>query len=122
MPFDIETGKTTVNFPDEEDYSSITTDYLRNKMKSDKSVVAITAGTPALYGFTPDERKAFSRQFLDVGIAEQTAVAMAICVAKNPLASRIQCLQLIYQRTYDQLSQDLCIDSNPATTLFRLRR
>ena len=57
MPFDIETGKTTVNFPDEEDYSSITTDYLRNKMKSDKSVVAITAGTPALYGFTPDERK-----------------------------------------------------------------
>ena len=48
MPFDIETGKTTVNFPDEEDYSSITTDYLRNKMKSDKSVVAITAGTPAL--------------------------------------------------------------------------
>ena len=45
-------------------------------MKSDKSVVAITAGTPALYGFTPDERKAFGRQFLDVGIAEQTAVAM----------------------------------------------
>ena len=83
MPFDIETGKTTVNFPDEEDYSLITTDYLRNKMKSDKSVVAITAGTPALYGFTPDERKAFGRQFLDVGIAEQTAVAMASAIAKN---------------------------------------
>lgn len=62
---------------------SITTDYLRNKMKSDKSVVAITAGTPALYGFTPDERKAFGRQFLDVGIAEQTAVAMASAIAKN---------------------------------------
>ncbi len=56
MPFDIETGKTTVNFPDEErlqlNYNGIS----QNKMKSDKSVVAITAGTPALYGFTPDEK------------------------------------------------------------------
>lgn len=117
MPFDIETGKTTVNFPDEEDYSSITTDYLRNKMKSDKSVVAITAGTPALYGFTPDERKAFGRQFLDVGIAEQTAVAMASAIAKNGGKPVFNVYSSFIQRTYDQLSQDLCIDSNPATIL-----
>lgn len=117
MPFDIETGKATVNFPDEEDYSSITTDYLRNKMKSDKSVVAITAGTPALYGFTPDERKAFGRQFLDVGIAEQTAVAMASAIAKNGGKPVFNVYSSFIQRTYDQLSQDLCIDSNPATIL-----
>ena len=117
MPFDIETGNTTVNFPDEEDYSSITTDYLRNKMKSDKSVVAITAGTPALYGFTPDERKAFGRQFLDVGIAEQTAVAMASAIAKNGGKPVFNVYSSFIQRTYDQLSQDLCIDSNPATIL-----
>ena len=117
MPFDIETGKTTVNFPDEEDYSSITTDYLRNKMKSDKSVVAITAGTPALYGFTPDERKEFGRQFLDVGIAEQTAVAMASAIAKNGGKPVYGVYSTFIQRTYDQLSQDLCINNSPATLL-----
>lgn len=117
MPFNIETGKSDFDFSGVEDYGTVTTEYLRNKMKNDKKVVAITAGTPALYGFSPDERKAFGKQFLDVGIAEQTAVAMASAIAKNGGKPVFNVYSSFIQRTYDQLSQDLCIDSNPAVIL-----
>lgn len=81
-PFDIETGKPLFDNV-EEDYSSVTCEYLLEKMKNDSSVVAITSGTPTVMGFTEDKRKEAGSQFVDVGIAEETAVALASGVAVN---------------------------------------
>ena len=68
---------------EEEDYSDVTCNYLMKKMKEDPAVVAITSGTPTVLGFTEDKRKEAGQQFVDVGIAEETAVALAAGIAAN---------------------------------------
>lgn len=113
LPFDIETGKS--HFPEVEDYSSVTCEYLIEKMKKDPTVVAITSGTPTILGFTQEKRKQAGRQFVDVGIAEETAVALASGIAKGGGKPVYGVYSSFVQRTYDQISQDLCIDGNPAT-------
>ena len=113
LPFDIETGKS--NFPEVEDYSSVTCEYLIEKMKKDPTVVTITSGTPTILGFTQEKRKQAGRQFVDVGIAEETAVALASGIAKGGGKPVYGVYSSFIQRTYDQISQDLCIDGNPAT-------
>jgi 1-deoxy-D-xylulose-5-phosphate synthase len=113
LPFDIETGKS--NFPEVEDYSSVTCEYLIEKMKKDPTVVTITSGTPTILGFTQEKRKQAGRQFVDVGIAEETAVAFASGIAKGGGKPVYGVYSSFIQRTYDQISQDLCIDGNPAT-------
>lgn len=116
MPFDTETGKSTVSF-DGEDYGQLTCDYLMGKMKKDPKVVAIVAAVPTNIGFTEDKRKEAGKQFVDVGIAEEHAIAMASGIAKNGGKSVFATHSSFMQRTYDQLSQDLCINENPATIL-----
>ena len=113
-PFDRETGKPRYAMGGE-DYSSITADYLLGKMKEDKTVVAITAGTPFVLGFSEEKRKEAGRQFVDVGIAEETAVALASGIAANGGKPVYGVYSTFVQRTYDQLSQDLCINNSPAT-------
>lgn len=113
-PFDIKTGKA-LYAEGGEDYSSVTCDYLLKKMKEDKSVVAITSATPTVMGFTEDKRKEAGKQFVDVGIAEETAVAMAAGIASNGGKPVYGVYSTFVQRTYDQLSQDLCINNAPAT-------
>lgn len=113
LPFDIETGKS--HFPEVEDYSSVTCEYLLEKMKKDPTVVTITSGTPTILGFTQEKRKQAGRQFVDVGIAEETAVALASGIAKGGGKPVYGVYSSFIQRTYDQISQDLCIDGNPAT-------
>ena len=113
LPFDIETGKS--HFPEVEDYSSVTCEYLIEKMKKDPTVVAITSGTPTILGFTQEKSKQAGRQFVDVGIAEETAVALASGIAKGGGKPVYGVYSSFIQRTYDQISQDLCIDGNPAT-------
>lgn len=113
LPFDIEIGKS--HFPEVEDYSSVTCEYLIEKMKQDPTVVAITSGTPTILGFTQEKRKQAGRQFVDVGIAEETAVALASGIAKGGGKPVYGVYSSFIQRTYDQISQDLCIDGNPAT-------
>lgn len=113
LPFDIETGKS--HFPEVEDYSSVTCEYLIEKIKQDPTVVAITSGTPTILGFTQEKRKQAGRQFVDVGIAEETAVALASGIAKGGGKPVYGVYSSFIQRTYDQISQDLCIDGNPAT-------
>lgn len=115
-PFDIETGKSLYEF-DGEDYSGITCNYLMDKMKKDKSVVTITSATPTVMGFTEDKRKEAGAQFVDVGIAEETAVALASGIAANGGKPVYGVYSTFIQRTYDQLSQDLCVNGNPATII-----
>ena len=116
MPFDIETGKTKFKF-DGEDYGTLTATYLLEKMKNDEKVVAIVAGVPTNIGFTKEKRELAGKQFVDVGIAEEQGVAMASGIAKNGGKPIFATHSSFIQRTYDQLSQDLCINNNPATII-----
>ena len=116
-PFNLETGKSDMSQDGGEDYSSMTADILLKKMKEDKTVVGITSATPTVFGFTEDKRKEAGSQFVDVGIAEETAVALASGIAKSGGKPVYGVYSTFIQRTYDQLSQDLCINNSPATIL-----
>ena len=115
-PFDIATGEllhpVTV-----ETYDELTATHLLDVMKADKTVCAITAGTPGIWNWTPERRKAAGKQFVDVGIAEEHAVALASGIAKAGGKPVFGVCSSFIQRAYDQLSQDLCINDNPATVL-----
>lgn len=117
MPFNLETGVTACPSEEPQDYGDLTARYLLQKMQEDRHVVAITAGTPAVMGFTPDRRRAAGKQFVDVGIAEEHAVALASGIAKNGGKPVFGVYSTFIQRAYDQLSQDLCINRNPAVIL-----
>ena len=114
MPFDIATGESL--FKDEEpDFSDASLEYLLKKMDDDKSVVAITAGTPTVMGFTADMRAKAGKQFVDVGIAEETAVALASGIAANGGKPVFGVYSSFIQRAYDQITQDVCINGNAVT-------
>ncbi len=116
-PFNIETGEAKVDYGKTEDYSEMTAQYLLKKMKEDSRMVAITSGTPTVMGFTPNRRQEAGKQFVDVGIAEEHAVALASGIAANGGKPVYGVYSTFIQRSYDQLSQDLCINNNPAVLL-----
>lgn len=117
MPFEVETGKSKMSFKDAKNYGTITADYLLAEMKKDPAVVAITSATPTVFGFTADKRQEAGKQFVDVGIAEEHAVAFASGIAKNGGKPVYGVYSTFLQRTYDQISQDLCINNNSALIL-----
>ena len=116
MPFDIETGKSKYSF-DGEDYGDLTGKYLLDKMKSDKDVVTIVAAVPTNIGFTKERREMAGDQFIDVGIAEEHAIALASGIATGGGKPVFATHASFIQRTYDQLSQDLCINKSAATII-----
>lgn len=120
MPFVLETGDSKLPMSDAEDYGDLTAKYLLNEMKQDPTVAVITSGTPGVLGFSPERRAEAGRQFIDVGIAEEHAVALASGMAANGGKPVYGVYSTFLQRTYDQISQDLCINNNPAVILVTL--
>ena len=116
-PFEIETGESKLHSAPTEDYGPLTAEYLLDKMKQMPELVAITSGTPTVFGFTAERRARAGKQFVDVGIAEETAVALSSGIAKRGGKPVWGVYSTFIQRTYDQLSQDLCINDNPALML-----
>lgn len=116
MPFDRKTGKPLMS-TEGESWESITTDFILERMKRDPAVCMITSGTPTVLGFTEDKRRLAGRQFIDVGIAEENAVALASGIAAGGGKPVYGVYSTFIQRTYDQLSQDLCINNSPATII-----
>lgn len=100
-----------------ESYASLTTDYILEKHKEDKTVIAISPATPGATGFSQDFRKSLGKNYTDVGIAEEHAVAYSSALAKNGAKPVLSILSSFIQRTYDQLSQDLALNNSPATIL-----
>lgn len=113
MPFNIADGSLRVK-DNSEDIDSMLGDWLFNKMKSDPKLLLITAGTPASFGFNKERREAAGRQFVDTGIAEEEAVALASGAAKRGAHPVFSDYATFFQRTYDQLAQDLAVNGNPA--------
>lgn len=116
MPFELSTGESKFHASGES-YENMTAEYLLKKMKEDNRVVAITSGTPAVFGFYEARRKEAGKQFVDVGIAEENAVALSSGIAKNGGKPVYGVYATFIQRAYDQLSQDLSINQSPATLL-----
>ena len=122
MPFNLDDGSRPVRNADGtvpevkpcETYPELFSDWMLNEMKHDKTLIAVTAGTPTAAGFTADKRKLAGSQHLDMGIAEEQAVAMISGMAKGGLRPVWTVYSTFIQRTYDQIAQDLCINSNPA--------
>lgn len=115
-PFDIPTGQFLTNVP-KENYGAIVGDYLLEKMKKDKSVVVVTAGTSICVGFNQQRRELASNQFIDVGIEEQNAVSIAAGIAQRGGKAVFATNSTFIQRAYDQIEQELCISSCPATLI-----
>ena len=116
-PFDIETGNRLYSKNGADSYSDITALHLLKRMKEDKSIVSITAATPTVAGFTKERRDIAGAQFIDVGIAEENALAMASGIAKAGAKPVWAVNSTFLQRTYDQMSHDVCLNSSPVTTL-----
>ena len=122
MPFNLEDGSRPRRTPDGsipevtpcEDYGELFSDWMLREMKQDKSLIAVTAGTPTAAGFTPEKRKQAGEQHIDMGIAEEQAAAMISGMAKGVLHPVWTVYSTFIQRTYDQIAQDICINSNPA--------
>ena len=105
------------DYKETENYTSLTANYIFEKAQKDKTVVAITAGTPGVFGFNSEYRTKMGEQYTDVGIAEEHAVAYSSALAKCGAKPIFCVMSSFVQRTYDQMSQDLCLNNSPITML-----
>lgn len=115
MPGTLDENKEPVEFV--ENYTSLTRQYILDKTKEDKTVIAVNAGTPGVFGFDKEFRNTLGRQYTDVGIAEEHAVAYSSALAKCGAKPIFAVMSSFIQRTYDQMSQDLCLNNSPVTML-----
>ena len=115
-PFNVEDGSPKFDFPP---MDTTVFDSLKNLLDTNPKAVVLNAGTPMGLGFVKGVREEYAMrgQFVDVGIAEENAMAMASGVAKNGGTPVFGTFAPFLQRTYDQLSHDLCLNDNPATIL-----
>lgn len=117
VPFDKETGLPTIDFGTEENYTEITRKYILNKAKEDKEFIVVTPNMPGSFGLNENDRNELGKQFVDVGIAEEQAVAMAAGMAKEGAKPLVITNVTFMQRCYDQISHDVCINNSPVTIL-----
>lgn len=115
-PFDISSGLEKNPFNGER-YDRVMRDHLLEKMAEDPDVVTMIAAVPDSLNFTAEHRKQAGKQFVDVGIAEEHAIAMAAGLAKNGCKPVFATMSTFFQRTYDQISQELCINKCPVTLI-----
>ncbi len=101
----------------DEGYEAITCKYILEKAKQDKTLIAVNAATPGVFGFSKEFREKLGKQYTDVGIAEEHATAYVSALAKQGAKPIFAIVSSFIQRTYDQLSQDLCLNNSPATIL-----
>lgn len=108
--FNINTGKLKKEKKD--DYSKVFGESLVNIAKEDEKIVAVTAAMRDGTGLT-EFAKEFPERFFDVGIAEQHALTMCAGMAKSGLKPVISIYSSFYQRGYDQVIHDICMQNLP---------
>lgn len=115
-PFNVEDGSPKFK-PSSKDTTVF--DSLKELLDTNPKAVVVNAGTPMVLGFTKDVREKYVNkgQFVDVGIAEENGVAIASGASKNGATAVFGTYACFLQRTYDQVSHDLCLNDNPATLL-----
>lgn len=108
--FDIKTGMLLSK--KKEDYSEIFGKKLIEIANKNKDVVAITAAMKDGTGLSEFAKK-FPNRFFDVGIAEQHAVCFAAGLASSGMKPIVSIYSSFYQRAYDQIINDVCIQKLP---------
>ncbi len=111
-PFNLADGSPK-HTDSQESYSDLFARYMLERMDRRPDTVVLTAGTPGVLGFGPEERAQAGKNFIDVGIAEQDAVSMAAGLAKGGVRPCFGVVSSFVQRAYDQLSQDVAINRQP---------
>lgn len=114
LPFDRATGRPTVSSP-AESYAAMTCDFIMEKAAADPDFLVVTPAMPGSIGLRPEQRERLGSQYLDCGIAEEEAVAVASGAAKRGAKPLVVTNMTFLQRAYDQISQDVCINDNPVT-------
>ena len=115
-PFHIETGiAKKESTPDP--YAVATVDFVLETARQNPNFVYLSAGIVGGINLSPAERAQLGSQYLDVGIAEEHAVAMASGLARGGARPIFGTYSTFFQRTYDQMAQDVCINRNPAVFL-----
>ena len=114
-PFNVEDGSPKITIKND----TTVFESLKELLDSNEQAVVVNAGTPMSLGFTKDKREEYVKrgQFIDVGIAEENGVAIASGIARNGGTAVFGTFAAFFQRTYDQVSHDLCLNDNPATML-----
>ena len=114
-PFNVEDGSPKITIKND----TTVFESLKELLDSNEQAVVVNAGTPMSLGFTKDKREEYVKrgQFIDVGIAEENGVAIASGIARNGGTAVFGTFAAFFQRTYDQVCHDLCLNDNPATML-----
>ncbi len=116
VPFDMKSG-AALNPQRSLSYPDLFARQMLRKIEEDNRIVVLTAGTPGAIGFTAERRAAAGDRFVDVGIAEQDAVAMAAGIAKGGGRPVFGVMATFLQRAYDQLSQEVAINRLPVVAV-----
>ena len=113
--FDIETG--ALKHPYTDPYQEVTKDFLKEQAQTNPNFVFLAAGTMGGIVLSPTDRAELSRHYVDVGIAEEHAVAMASGLARGGARPIFGTYSTFFQRVYDQMAQDVAVNSSPAVFL-----
>ena len=113
--FDIETG--ALKHPYTDPYQEATKDFLKEQARTNPNVVFLAAGTMGAIGLSPKDRAELGSQYVDVGIAEEQAVAMASGLARSGARPIFGTYSTFFQRVYDQMAQDVAVNMSPAVFL-----
>ncbi len=106
--FDINTGKT-IN-KKKKDYSSVFGNKLVSLAHENKNIVAVTAAMKDGTGLSLFKEK-YEDRFFDVGIAEQHALTFAAGLAHDGMIPFVPIYSSFYQRGYDQVIHDICMQN-----------
>ena len=115
MPFDMETG--ALKRPYTDPYQEATKAFLKEQTRTNPNIVFLAAGTMGAIGLSPKDRTELGSQYVDVGIAEEHAVAMASGLARGGARPIFGTYSTFFQRVYDQMAQDVAVNNSPAVFL-----
>lgn len=108
--FEKETGEPKKE--KQKDYSKVFGDKLVSLAKENEKIVAITAAMADGTGLSEFKNK-YPERFFDVGIAEQHALTMAAGMAKEGFIPVVPIYSSFYQRAFDQVIHDICLQNLP---------
>ena len=114
-PFYIETGNR-IDKPSCPSWGHIMADTLSEMSESDSRIIAITAAMKLGTGLDHFGER-FPDRLLDVGIAEEHAATMAAGLAAGGMRPYVAVYSSFYQRCYDQMLHDVCMQKLPVVFL-----
>ena len=112
-PYDIATGEL-LKIHEGETATTVVKNFINRSFKKYPTFLAISSATPDSFGLNLREREMLGEHYIDVGIAEQTGVAVMAGAARNGAKVVYSVVGTFLQRAYDQLIEDWAMDPSPA--------